>query len=371
MSAELARQIEYFDDEQLKQQLTKVWGQVRKSSDEKLKFIEAARQLVARQDLPEPDLATGRAIFAKTCQRCHVLYGLGETLGPDLTGSNRANLDYLLENIIDPSAVMAKEYRQSIFLTLDGQVITGIVRSETDQAVTIQTAEAMLVLPKDEIDERKDSDQSMMPENQLTQFNELEVRSLLAYLRSKSQAPLRATNENASQFFNGKDLAGWSGDPALWSVENGEIVGQTQGLKQNAFLTSQMLADDFELSFEVQLVDNVGNSGLQFRSQVSRKIRWPAIRPILAKVGGASSTKSMVAACYGNKAASRTSNLGNGTRIKFKLSVTISRLGSMDSRVLIRRPGRGRQGIFALQLHSGGPTQVRFRKLQLAILPRP
>jgi len=34
-----------------------------------------------------------------------------------------------------------------------------------------------------------------------------------------------ATQDNIGSFFNGKDLAGWVGDPKLWSVENGEIVG--------------------------------------------------------------------------------------------------------------------------------------------------
>ena len=38
-----------------------------------------------------------------------------------------------------------------------------------------------------------------------------------------------ATAENAKDFFNGKDLTGWDGDPKLWTVENGEIVGKTPG----------------------------------------------------------------------------------------------------------------------------------------------
>ena len=50
-------------------------------------------------------------MFAKTCQQCHTLYGVGGKVGPDITGSNRANLDYLLENILDPSAVIPNEYK--------------------------------------------------------------------------------------------------------------------------------------------------------------------------------------------------------------------------------------------------------------------
>ena len=57
--------------------------------------------------------------------QCHTLFGEGGKVGPDLTGSNRANLDYALMNILDPSAVIAKEYRPTIVITTDGRVITG------------------------------------------------------------------------------------------------------------------------------------------------------------------------------------------------------------------------------------------------------
>ena len=50
-------------------------------------------------------------MFAKTCQQCHTLYGVGGKVGPDITGSNRPNLDYLLENILDPSAVIPNDYK--------------------------------------------------------------------------------------------------------------------------------------------------------------------------------------------------------------------------------------------------------------------
>jgi len=189
LSADLARQLEYLGDDQVKQILGKVWGQVRSTPADKVKLIDDYKRLVANKSQPPADENLGQAVFAKTCQRCHLLYGQGQHLGPDLTGSNRANLDYLLENILDPSAVMANEYRQSILLTDSGQVITGIVRSENEKAVTIQTADAMVVIPKDEIEQRQVSEKSMMPEDQLNQFSPHEIRSLLAYLRGKGQVP--------------------------------------------------------------------------------------------------------------------------------------------------------------------------------------
>ena len=69
------------------------------------------------------------------------------------------------------------------------------------------------------------SEQSMMPEDLWTPLDEHEVRSLVAYLASPGQVPLLATPDNVSGFFNTRDLSGWEGDPALWSVADGEIVG--------------------------------------------------------------------------------------------------------------------------------------------------
>lgn len=192
LSADLARQMEQMGDARVNSLLLENWGQVRQSGADKSAAIEELKQLIARTDLPKPDASLGRAMYAKTCQRCHVLYGVGEKLGPDLTGSNRSNLDYLVENIIDPSAVMANEYRQSIILTEDGQVITGLLRGETDNAVSVQTAEALVVIPTDEIAERRTSELSMMPDNQLQQFSPHEIRSLIAYLRGRAQVDLAA-----------------------------------------------------------------------------------------------------------------------------------------------------------------------------------
>src|SRR5258707_1070113 len=68
--------------------------------------------------------------------------------------------------------------------------------------------------------------------------------------------------------FNGKDLTGWYGEPGLFSVDNGEIVGKTEkGLKRNEFLKSRFEAADFRLTLKIKLVPNGANSGVQFRSQ--------------------------------------------------------------------------------------------------------
>ncbi len=108
----------------------------------------------------------------------------------------------------------------------------------------------------------------MMPDDILKPLSPDEIRALVAYLASPAQVPLLATADTAKTFFNGRDLAGWDGRSDLWSVENGEIVGRSAGLKNNEFLISELLAGNFQLTLEVKLVGNAGNSGIQFRSEV-------------------------------------------------------------------------------------------------------
>ena len=80
---------------------------------------------------------------------------------------------------------------------------------------------------------------------------------------------VRAAEEGFAPLFNGKDLSGWKGDPRLWKVADGEIVGSTDGIKieKNTFLfyeTKQF--SDFVLKVKVKLRNH--NSGIQFRSEM-------------------------------------------------------------------------------------------------------
>lgn len=367
LTADLARQLQYIDDDELNQLLSKHWGGVRATSKDKLALVAEYKRLVSDSSLDKPDLAFGRAIFAKTCQRCHKLYGVGQSLGPDLTGSNRANLDYLLENIVDPSAVMAKEYQQSVIMTDSGKVVTGIVKRETKNAVILQTADAEVAIPKTEIEARKLSEQSMMPENQLEAFSDHEIRSLVAYLQSKRQNPVLATRENAAATIAGTH-DNWEGNHDLWTFEDGMIVGTSHGLSNNEFLVSTVTAKDFRLSLDIKLEDNAGNSGIQFRSvrrddgtvegyqadvgvgwwgklyeEHGRGLLWP-------KTGEA--------------------HLKPGKWNRYEIQAVGSRVQTWlngNPCVDLDDPNGRESGIFAIQLHSGGPTTVRVRNMQLEV----
>jgi putative heme-binding domain-containing protein len=184
LSADMVQQIRRFDSAALNQQVESLWGNVRELSKDKEKAMEQTKKMI-EDPSPGTDLGKGQMLFAKSCGQCHVLFGEGGKIGPELTGSNRKDLKYLLENILDPSAVMAKEYRPLIVQTTDGQTITGLLRSSNKDSLRIQTATEEVVLYSDDIAQKKQSEVSMMPSDLLSPLKEDEVRDLMAYIRSR------------------------------------------------------------------------------------------------------------------------------------------------------------------------------------------
>jgi putative membrane-bound dehydrogenase-like protein len=267
VSADIIRQLRNLRSDEIDKQITQVWGTVRETAQDKAKEVTRYKRLLTDASLPPPDPSLGRLIFVKTCQQCHTLFGAGGKVGPDITGSNRADLDYLLSNILDPSAVMAKEYQTTVVTTTDGRILSGIVRRQDKRAIVLVTATETLTLPRDEIDRMRPDNKSMMPDDLLKRLSDAEVRALAAYLRGPAQVPLPATADNVKDFFTGRDLAGWDGDPAVWSVHKGEIVGKGASLKRDAFLRSQLLVGDFRLTFAVKVVPAGGSAGVLFRAE--------------------------------------------------------------------------------------------------------
>jgi putative membrane-bound dehydrogenase-like protein len=367
--AETVRQLRNLKDSTLDALIVKAWGTVRKTPADRAKLIAGWKKKLSNPDIPV-DLPLGRAMFAKTCQQCHTLYGVGGKVGPDITGSNRANLDYLLENVLDPSAVIPNDYKASVVELKSGKVVTGIVRPGAPGIKNVLTANETLVIADKDIDEIKASDVSMMPDDVLKPLSEMEIRSLIAYLRNPTQVPMLATADNAKDLFNGKDLSGWDGDPKLWSVENGEIVGKSPGIKKNEFLKSHIAATDFRLTLKVKLVPNKENSGVQFRSEAlpDGEMRGPQADVGLGWWGKLyeENGRQILSQGAGEKHVkvddwNEYEIVAQGGKVKTVLNGVVS--------VDLDDPKISPRGIFALQIHAGGPMEVRFKDIKLEVLP--
>src|SRR5262249_42728870 len=246
--------------------------------------------------------------------------------------------------------------------------VTGIIREQTANALTVVTANESIVIPRDEIESITPGEKSMMPDDLLKPLKDDEVRALVAYLGSSRQVPMAATEENAASIFNGKDLAGWHGDAKLWKVEKGEIVGKSPGIKKNEFLIGEMEVGDFRLTVDVKLTPNAENSGIQFRSE---ELPGGEVKGYQADVGAGwwgklyeEHGRGLLTTEGGEKHVkpdewNRYEVVAAGSRIKTYINGQLC--------VDLDDPKGARRGIIALQIHSGGPMEVRFRNFKLEV----
>lgn len=191
--------------------------------------------------------------------------------------------------------------------------------------------------------------------------------------QKKFELPKPDTDGKIS-IFNGKDLTGWYCDEKnLFTVDNGEIVGKTDtGIKENQFLKSRFEVGDFRLVLQIKLVPNTANSGVQFRSvpfkgnemkgyQADAGAGWWAKlyeesgRGILVKEGGEQ---------FVNKGEWNTYEI---VAVGHKIMIAINGHKTVD----IDDEKGAASGIFGLQVHAGGPTEVRFKDLKLELNPKP
>jgi len=190
LTAETVRQIRNLNQKDLNAKLDDLWGAMRETAADKQKEIERYTTIYKAGYSTPGDAGRGRVVFTKICAQCHALFEVGGKVGPDLTGSARADLDYILQNMVDPNAVIPNDYRASTVEMKDERSLMGILKQQDDRAVTILTATETNTLPRAEIKSIRQSEISMMPEGLLTPLTEQEVRDLIFYLRSPGQVPL-------------------------------------------------------------------------------------------------------------------------------------------------------------------------------------
>ena len=179
-------------DADIDSRVSVLWPQLDDSPSAKRELVTRYKALLTPARLQAADPSTGRQVFKQTCALCHALFGEGANIGPELTGADRRNLDYLLENILNPSAVVPENYRAWVITLKDDRVLNGIIAAKNDQTVTLQTTSEKVVLPRSEIDSMTESQLSMMPEGLLQALTDQQAADLVAYLMSPGQVPMGA-----------------------------------------------------------------------------------------------------------------------------------------------------------------------------------
>ena len=168
---------------------TKKYG-VEPLSQDKEALMASYKAKATPEALAKAHAGKGRVVYEKLCGACHLMYGEGGIIGPDLTGSNRADLNYVLLNAMDPSGDIADAYKMVTITTKNGQVLVGTVTEEDNNKVVLSMIGQKNTIAKRDIANRDVSEFSMMPEGQLQTLTDEQVLDLLKYLQTKEQVPL-------------------------------------------------------------------------------------------------------------------------------------------------------------------------------------
>lgn len=193
ISPVLLQQISRFENKNIQDLIASNWKQLDTADTSNLEAAirEWKEEKLTGEILEAGNAAAGRLVFRNTCGTCHKFFGEGADIGPNLTGSNRVNLDYVLENVLAPNAVVSKDYLINIFKLNDGRVISGMIQEETPEFVTVAMPGGTAIqFSSTDVAERRELNQSFMSAGLFNALPLNQVSDLIAYLASPEKVPL-------------------------------------------------------------------------------------------------------------------------------------------------------------------------------------
>ncbi len=181
------RQMRNLNNAEVNTLLDATWGKVNDSSEAAKASIAKLKKAYQSAPLWAFNGKAGEETFKQVCAVCHAMGGVGGKLGPDLAGSWRNGLDYFLENIIDPNAVVGDNFQLHVLTKKDGSVISGVIEQETDTAITARTVTDSVIISKVDLKDRQKLPVSLMPPGLLESMPERKALELLKYLLGKRE----------------------------------------------------------------------------------------------------------------------------------------------------------------------------------------
>ncbi|MBC8242774.1 MAG: c-type cytochrome [Verrucomicrobia bacterium] len=148
--------------------------------------LEQEIQRLAKVITAEPGSPyEGKKLYAASCGTCHRLFEQGGQIGPDLTATQRDNLDAMLLSIINPGAEIREGYENYLLTTNDGRLATGFLVEQDNRSVVLRGFDGQdVTIAREEIRELKAQGASLMPAGLLNGYTDGQLRDLMAYLRS-------------------------------------------------------------------------------------------------------------------------------------------------------------------------------------------
>lgn len=137
----------------------------------------------------EGSVARGHEVFLQACAVCHRFRGEGADLGPDITDVRIKSPEMLLSDILDPNNSIEPRWEAISFEAEGGRNVTGIIISETDDAIVVRGVGGTDTLPRRRVTSSKPLGVSLMPQGLEGALTEARMADLLAFLRSDPNAP--------------------------------------------------------------------------------------------------------------------------------------------------------------------------------------
>lgn len=184
----IVRRILLHESPQIGELVRDIWGELQGATSEQMRAD--VERLAGVIDSGSGNPRAGRVLFMNSCGKCHLLFGQGGRIGPDLTAYKRDDVKGMLLNVVNPSAQIREGFENYLLATADGRALSGFIADQDNRVVVLRTAEGQsIVAPREEIEELRAIPRSLMPEGLLKDLNDQQLRDLFAYLRSTQPVP--------------------------------------------------------------------------------------------------------------------------------------------------------------------------------------
>jgi putative membrane-bound dehydrogenase-like protein len=177
------RKLQLHDSPRIAEACKKHWGDLAGPSPEELRA--SIEKLVSVISNGSGNPYQGKQLFTQSCGKCHILFGQGGQIGPDLTTYKRDDLRGILLNVVHPSAEIREGFENYVVRTVDGRILTGFIADQDANVLVLRGADGHNVsLAREEIEDLRATPVSLMPDGQLKAMADQQIRDLFAYLRA-------------------------------------------------------------------------------------------------------------------------------------------------------------------------------------------
>ena len=170
-------------DDELGAAIGRHWPDLHGASSAEMQSMLGRVQEILAEGRGDP--YQGKTLYRESCGKCHLLYGEGGRIGPDLTSYQRKDQRRVLLNVINPTAEIREGFESYNVLTNDGRVLSGFLFDQDNEIVVLRGVDGQnFSIARDDIDVMERSPKSLMPEGLLSKLTDQQIRDLFAFLQT-------------------------------------------------------------------------------------------------------------------------------------------------------------------------------------------